>query len=393
MTTILHIVDCVLFTLLALSTAYLLIFALAARFARPYRSVTARRMHRFAVIFPAYKEDKVILQAVRSFLRQDYPKELYDLIVVSDHMAPETNETLARLPIRLIEATYDNSSKAKALSLAMAKTVTEAYDVVVIMDADNTTSSDFLGELNKAYDQGMKAIQAHRTAKNTNTDIALLDAVSEEINNSIFRKGHIALGLSSALIGSGMALDAGWFRQNVDRLQTAGEDKELEALLLKEGIRIGYLEEVYVEDEKTQKKEVIRTQRKRWLAAQFGSLFNALPDLLPALLKGNIDYPDKIVQWMLPPRVVLLAGIAFFSLLTLIIHPLSSIKWWGLLAILTVTLLLAIPSRLMNRRLLKAVLQIPSIALIMIGNLFRLRGANRNFIHTEKTYESHENSH
>lgn len=393
MVTTLYIIDYALFALLALSTAYLFIFALAAKCGQPYLCFPARRLHRFAVIFPAYKEDKVIIQAVHSFLRQEYPANLYDLIIVSDQMLPETNEALARLPIRLLEATYENSSKAKALSLAMEATAGEAYDIVVIMDADNTASPDFLKVLNEAYGHGNKAIQTHRTAKNMNTDIAVLDAVSEEINNSIFRSGHIALGLSSALIGSGMAFDAGWFRQNVDRLQTAGEDKELEALLLKQGIHIAYLEQIYVEDEKTQKKEVIRRQRKRWLAAQFGALARALPDLLPALLKGNIDYLDKIVQWMLPPRVVLLAGITFFSLLTLILHPLSSIKWWGLLTALIVTLLLAIPRRMMNRQLLKAVLQVPSMAWMMIGNLFRLRGANRNFIHTEKTYAPHENSH
>lgn len=393
MITALHLIDYILFTLLTLSTAYLFVFALASRFSRPQPCFPACRLHRFAVIFPAYKEDKVIIQAVQSFLGQEYPAELYDLIVVSDHMLPETDEALGRLPLRLLKAGYENSSKAKALSLAMEATAGQPYDMVVIMDADNTTSPDFLSELNKAYGQGMKAIQTHRTAKNMNTDIAMLDAVSEEINNSIFRSGHVTLGLSSALIGSGMALDAAWFRQNVHRLQTAGEDKELEALLLKQGIHIGYLEEVYVEDEKTQKKEVIGSQRKRWLAAQFGSLFHALPDLLPALLQGNVDYLDKIVQWMLPPRVVLLAGITFFSLLTLILSPPASVKWWGLLAMLTVALLLAIPRKMINRRLLKAILQVPSMALMMISNLFRLRGANRHFIHTEKTYERHENSH
>jgi hypothetical protein len=49
------------------------------------------------------------------------------------------------------------------------------------------------------------AVQGHRTAKNTNNSWAILDAISEEINNNIFRKGHRVLGLSSAIIGSGMA--------------------------------------------------------------------------------------------------------------------------------------------------------------------------------------------
>lgn len=379
----LHIIDYILFALASLNIAYLLFFAVASKLRSPKPCAETKRRYRFAILFPAYKEDRVIVQAVQRFLLQEYPQKLYDIIVISDCMQPATDEALQQLPIKLLKANYTDSSKAKALSLAMEATVGEFYDMVVIMDADNTTSPHFLHELNKAYASGMKAIQAHRVAKNLNTEVALLDAVSEEINNSIFRSGHIAVGLSSALIGSGMAIDATWFRENVDRLQTAGEDKELEALLLKQGIRIGYLESVRVEDEKTQKKEAIRSQRKRWLAAQFGSLAHTLPDLFPALLRGNVDYADKIVQWMFPPRIILLAGVFFLGVLTLIIQPYASIKWWGLFVALATALGIAIPGYLANKKLLKAVIQIPSLALIMISNLFKLKGVNRKFIHTE----------
>ena len=379
----LHIIDYVLFALASLNVAYLLFFAVASKLRRPKPCPETQQRYRFAVLFPAYKEDRVIVQAVQRFLLQEYPREQYEIIVISDHMQPETDEALQRLPIRVLKANYADSSKAKALSLAMEATTGETYEMVVIMDADNTTSPRFLHELNKAYAGGMRAIQAHRVAKNLNTDVALLDAVSEEINNSIFRSGHIATGLSSALIGSGMAIDATWFRKNVTRLQTAGEDKEMEALLLKQGIRIGYLEHVRVEDEKTQKKEAIRSQRKRWLAAQFGSLAHTLPDLLPALLKGNWDYTDKIVQWMFPPRIILLAGVLFLGVLTLIVQPYASIKWWGLFFTLVMALGIAIPGYLANKKLLKAVIQIPGLTLIMISNLFKLKGVNRKFIHTE----------
>lgn len=383
MITVLTIADLVIFVLLALIVGYLLLFAVASRLRRPHPIPETEKRHRFAVLFPAYKEDRVIVQAVHQFLGQDYPTDLYDLIVISDQMQPETNEELRQLPIRLLTAHYQESSKAKALTLAMEATANETYDSIVIMDADNTTSPQFLQELNKGHAAGMKAIQAHRVAKNLNTDVAILDAVSEEINNSIFRGGHVALGLSSALIGSGMAMDAGWFRENVTKLQTAGEDKELEALLLKQGIRIHYLEHVRVEDEKTQKKEVIKSQRKRWLAAQFGSLFAALPDLPSALLKGNIDYCDKIIQWMLPPRIVLLAGVFFFTVLVSILCPVLSLKWWMLSFALIAALSLAIPGYLLNKRLLSALLQVPSLAWMMLATLFKLKGANKKFIHTE----------
>ena len=243
-------IDWILFILLALCVGYLLFYAIASKFYRPQKLSEARIQRRFLVLFPAYKEDRVIVSTIRSFLKQEYPKEMYDVLVISDQMQPDTNAALQALPVCLQVAGYTNSSKAKALTLAMNVTANESYDVVVIMDADNVTTPNFLAEINRAFDSGLHAVQAHRTGKNMNTDIAVLDAISEEINNGFFRSGHNAIGLSAGLAGSGMAFDVHWFRRNVGHLQTSGEDKELEALLLKQRIHIEYLEQLPVYDEK-----------------------------------------------------------------------------------------------------------------------------------------------
>lgn len=395
MITILHIAEIILYIILAFNTGYLLLFAIASKFCRPRIYPRTAPGTKFAVLFPAYKEDKVIIPAIYSFLQQDYPRELYDIIVISDQMQESTNEALRQLPVRLLIADYTDSSKAKAMSLAMNATADIPYDAVVIMDADNTAGTSFLSELNPVFQSGARAVQAHRTAKNTNTDIAVLDAASEEINNSIFRSGHIALGLSSALIGSGMALEACWFRQHIHLLETAGEDKEMEALLLKQRIHIEYLEHVYVKDEKTQKKEGIKNQRKRWIAAQFGALRASLPHLPKAFLQGNFDYCDKICQWMLPPRLIQLAGVFgltfVFTVIGLILSLCNgsnewmiAIKWWILSAAQVAAMMLPVPGgRLFTKQVGKAITKMPMLAVTMIGNLFKLKGANKKFIHTE----------
>lgn len=388
------IIDWTIFTLLALCVCYLLFYAVASKFYQPRKYSESRLLRRFLVLFPAYKEDRVIVSTINSFLEQEYPKEKYDVLVISDGMQASTNETLSALPIRLQIATYSNSSKAKALTLAMDVTADETYDAVVIMDADNVTTPNFLAEINHAFDSGLKALQAHRTGKNMNTDIAILDAISEEINNGFFRSGHNAVGLSAGLAGSGMAFDAEWFRSNVKHLQTAGEDKELEALLLKQRIHTEYLEQLPVYDEKTQKKEGIKNQRKRWIAAQYGALRASLPDFPKALLQGNFDYCDKILQWMLPPRLIQLAGVFGFTFLFTVVGIVMSlqsggnewvigIKWWILSLTQVVAMIVPVPAKLLNRKLGKAILQIPALALAMIGNLFKLKGANKEFIHTE----------
>ena len=395
-----NIIDWILFTLLALCVGYLLLYAIASKFYRAPRFPDARTFRRFVVLFPAYKEDRVIASSVRGFLQQDYPQELFDIIVISDQMQDATNEDLRSLPIRLLIADYRDSSKAKALTMAMESVSSEHYDIVAIMDADNLTSPDFLAEINRAFDNGARSVQAHRTGKNMNTDISVLDGISEEINNGIFRSGHNALGLSAALSGSGMAFEAEWFRKNVRLLETAGEDKELEVLLLRQRIHTTYLPQIPVYDEKTQKEEAIGNQRKRWIAAQFGILRHSLSGLREAVSKGNMDYCDKILQWMLPPRLIQLAGVFGLTFIFTVIGVwqavqgagqewTAAIKWWILSAAQIMAMLLPIPGRLLDKRLGKAILRIPMLALATLGNLFKLKGAYKKFIHTEHYENSH----
>lgn len=395
-----NIIDWILFTLFALCVGYLLLYAIASKFYRAPRFPDARTFRRFVVLFPAYKEDRVIASSVRGFLQQDYPQELFDIIVISDQMQDATNEELRSLPIRLLIADYRDSSKAKALTMAMESVSGEHYDIVAIMDADNLTSPDFLAEINRAFDNGARSVQAHRTGKNMNTDISVLDGISEEINNGIFRSGHNALGLSAALSGSGMAFEAEWFRNNVRLLETAGEDKELEVLLLRQRIHTTYLPQIPVYDEKTQKEEAIGNQRKRWIAAQFGILRHSLSGLREAVSKGNMDYCDKILQWMLPPRLIQLAGVFGLTFIFTVIGVwqavqgagqewTAAIKWWILSAAQIMAMLLPIPGRLLDKRLGKAILRIPLLALTTLGNLFKLKGAYKKFIHTEHYENSH----
>ena len=385
---VLYIFEYICWILASIAVAYPLIYSLASLGTRKSYYPTANKQHKFAILFPAYKEDRVILPVVESFLQQHYPQELYKVIVISDHMQETTNERLAQLPITLLKANYENSSKAKALNFAMDHFGRDEFDAVVILDADNIVDTNFLLEINKVFDAGVQAIQAHRTAKNRNTDIAVLDGLSEEVNNSIFRRGHVRLGISSALIGSGMIFNYQWCHDNVKHLVTTGEDKELEVLLLKQRIFIEFLDEVYVYDEKTQGEKGFYNQRRRWLATQFAQWGRVFKDLPQAILSGNIDYSDKLIQWMLPPRLILFGGIIVMgSIMQIIDWPLA-LKWWALFLIMGVTLCLAIPDKLVDDRFKKSINKLPLLFIMMVVNLFRMKGMNKKFVNTEKNGSS-----
>lgn len=380
---IIHIMEYTLYIYLSVSVGYIVLFSAASHFfkQKKYPATTVRQ--RFIILVPAYKEDAVIHACVTSVLRQTYPAELYDLIVISDHMRPETNALLRKERISLIELHEKESSKAKALRIAAETITDQPYDYVLILDADNLISPCYLQELNKAASQSIKAIQTHRKAKNMNTDIALLDAAIEEMNNSIFRKGHIRLGFSSALTGSGMAFDLRWFVRNIIHTHSTGEDKELEELLLRQGIHIEYIDTLETLDEKVRQPDALRNQRRRWIATQLFLALKMGRNLPTALLNGNGDYLLKTLQAFIAPRSILLALIGFFSCVLCIFSPTSSIKWWILLILLNGALYLAIPSNMRYKYMSRILRQTPYFVIIMLLNLFHLKGMAQKFNHTQ----------
>ncbi len=378
-----QVIETVIFVIMLLTTAYIFIFSVFSLRGTKGKFPKAKKLHRMVVLFPAYKEDRVIKQSVESILSQTFSRDKYDVAVISDKMEEQTNLELEAMGVKVFRAAYKDSSKAKALNLAMDELKGSDYELVVILDADNVVQENFLEEINNAYHAGIKAIQTHRRAKNLNTDTAVLDAVSEEMNNSIFRKGHVSLGLSSALIGSGMAFEYKWFEKNIRNASSAGEDKELEVMLLKQGIYIEYLDHVIVFDEKTTKDAAFYNQRRRWLAAQFSILFHSIKDLPGAIFSGNLDYTDKLVQWMMPTRVMTLFIIAGCGAAICLVDWIYSVKWWILLLFLLFSLSIAIPDYLVDRKFSVAIKKIPLLGIMMILNMFRLRGVNSKFIHTE----------
>lgn len=385
---ILHIIDYLLWLFMAGSVFYVVFFATASLL----RDKTATKksslfiQHRFFVIIPAYHEDSVIKQSVEAFLTQDYPLSHYHLSVVSDHMSQETNEWLATQRLSLLQPTFSKSSKAKALQYAIehAEKIKEEnpFHYVVILDADNIVSSTFLSQLNEVCCKGYQAIQCHRTAKNSDNDIAVLDGVSEEINNTLFRRAHNNIGLSSALIGSGMCFSYEWFEQNVSHLNSAVEDRELEAQLMKQNIFIRYEKNIFVKDEKVNDKDNFQRQRLRWMTGQFQTLLLMLPYLPKAIAQWNVNYIDKTIQQMLIPRSILLICLLFFTILMTFIDNSWSIKWWLLLVTFSIGLIIAIPPQMRTRAILGHVMSFPILVWRMLVNLCHIDKNNKEFIHT-----------
>lgn len=347
---ILYIIDWFLFILTAGTVLYLSIFSVASHFGKRSDIPKSKKQNRIVVLIPSYKQDNAIEQTVISILSQAYPQRMFDVTVISDHQDEMTNMRLAQYPITLLTPNFAESTKAKSLQYAILNLPEfKIYDIVLVLDGDNIVEQDFLQRVNDAFETAAtRAIQFHRISKNRDTTTARLDAIFEEINNAIFRKGHINLGISSALAGSGTAYDFAWFKTNVMKAKTAGEDKELEALLLRQEIFIDYFDDIYVYGEKKRTTSKLNEQRGRWAAQQIHNAVRNIKFLPGAIFRKQYDLADKIIQWMLLPRTVMVAIILLMSIVLPFIYMTIALKWWILGSIVLFFFAIATPDYLID---------------------------------------------
>lgn len=373
------------FVYLGIYSLYLFVFSLAGKIFPVSAPSVSKQLTRFVIYICSYKEDDIILNSATQAVTIDYPADMFHICVIADSLKPQTIEKLKQLPIQVLEVVFESSTKSKALHKAIENTA-EGYDAAVVFDIDNIASPDFLYRLNDHLQAGAKVVQGHRMAKNTETSIALLDAISEEINNHLFRKSQQVFHLSAAIIGSGMALEYQLFKETMMRIDAVGGfDKEMGLLLTQNCIHVDYAENAIIFDEKVSNPEVFKKQRKRWLSAQF-SLFKKYgkTGLRELFVNRNFDYFNEIYQLSVLPRVLMLGLMPVMLLFSVIFQGIGPAWIWWLVATLAcyTGILLAIPARFVDRKFWGAVVRVPLIFVTMVLLLFKLKGANKKFIHT-----------
>jgi cellulose synthase/poly-beta-1,6-N-acetylglucosamine synthase-like glycosyltransferase len=366
-------IDIILFTFSLFTVGYMLIFAFAALFNRSDEYTESRVKHRFAVVFPSYKDDEYILDSVESFLQQDYPIDCYEIIVVADHMHEETIEALQDLEVNVMEVNFERGSKMKSVKQAVKRLPADKYDIILIMNADNVTDPQLLNELNNTYASGSNAIQTHRIRRERPNTVTILNALSDEVNNSIFRTGHVNCGLSSSLNGSGMAFDLKWFKEIYEELDDFDDEKAIEALLLRDRTYIEYLNNAVIYATRKENNRRYYAQRTNWIKTHYSSLIHNIFRFPIALLSGNFDYADRILQWVCVPRTLLIPIICIWGVVCLFVDWMLAFKWIGLFLLLLFAFSLAIPDYLVDKRFSKAMRGIPAMGFGMLLSMIGIR--------------------
>ena len=383
---ILQIIEISLFVVLALNIVYIVIFSFAGSFYKKtdFTSIQVSKQNKFVILIPAYQSDEVIINTVFHALKQNYPSHLLDIVVIADKLQPATIEQLLTLPIKIVEVDFESSTKAKSINAALSLLPNKVYDYCVVLDVDNVLELNFLNKINARLQNNEIAIQGHRTAKNLDSTFAILDGISEEINNHIFRRGHVSMGLSSALSGSGQAINYEFYKDAMLQIESPVEDKELEFYLIRKKVKVLFEDDALVYDEKVQNSNVFLKQRKRWIASQFFD-FNTvfIEGIINLITKGSVDFFDKALQRILLPRVLLL-GFTFLSSAILFLPFTVLGSWFFILFILcAISYLIAVPSYFFTSNTLFAAFRLPHAFLIMVLAFFKSKGASKVFLHTQ----------
>lgn len=381
-----YIIEIILLSYFGYVSLYSFFLSTAGLFYRNIQPPEAKRLRRVAVLIPAYKEDQVIVGVAEQALQQNYPSDFFDVVVVADSLKPQTLQKLRILPIKVVEVSFDKSTKVKALNRAM-EVLGDDYDCALVLDADNVMERDFIRKMNNLFELGYRAIQARRDPKNENTSLALLDGLSETINNFIYRQGNVALGWSASLNGSGMMFEYDLFKKTMAQMNSIGGfDRELELRLLDQNIKVYFARTVIVYDEKVANQQVFEHQRKRWISSHYYYLGKYFKEGWRKLFQGNTAYFNSaILRNIQLPRLLNLGLLTAVLILSLILQKylhISPVVWTALLALNVAAMAFAIPRRFYNRKLLRSIILLPRLFVKMFLLLFKLKGANKSFIHT-----------
>jgi len=248
--------------------------------------------HSFAVIVAAHNEERVIGALLENLLQMDYPRELYDIFVICDNCTDGTADVVRSYGVRACERRDPRRrGKGHAIEWMLGELwkMPRAYDAVVMFDADNLASPDFLRLMNDDLCEGHRVIQGYLDTKNPNDSwITAAYGITYWYCNRLWQQSRTNLGMANFLGGTGMCFEAGLLKEMGWGATSLVEDLEFTMRCIKRGIYpvLDYDAKVY--DEKPLTFRASFRQRLRWMQGHFDVARRYFfPLLLDALKERN----------------------------------------------------------------------------------------------------------
>ena len=289
---------------------YQLVLALAALRYRPPRGVGARTK-RAAVLVPAHDEEASIARCVHSLLEQDYPDELYEVVVIADNCTDDTAGVARKAGAEVLVRDEPNArGKGQALRWAFDQLLERApaFDAFAVVDADSVADRDFLAALVQPLEKGAGAAQGESLLIDDGSGPAAFRAGAFLLVNRVRPAGRSVLGLGCNLQGNGMLISAETLRRRPWDAFSATEDLEYSIGLLLAGVRTRFAGGAIVESPSAPTREAATHQQLRWEGGKLHVARTGLPRLFGAALKQrDLTLLEAAFDLAVPPLGLLTA--------------------------------------------------------------------------------------
>jgi cellulose synthase/poly-beta-1,6-N-acetylglucosamine synthase-like glycosyltransferase len=301
---------------LTLFTFYYFVVSLFGFWRRP-EDYSLPPSSRFAVVTAAHNEEKVIGQLIRNLHELNYPKELFDIYVIADNCSDNTATIAASVGANVIKRFNDEEKgKGYALEYAFNQIFTSGpkYDAVVVFDADNLVSPDFLMIMNARLLKGEKIIQGYLDTKNADdTWITKSIYIGYLLTNRFWQLSKYNMGLTCALGGTGMCISVDLLKKYGWGMTSLTEDLEFQIKALLNNVKVTWAHEARVYDEKPLSLMQSWQQRQRWMQGHCNVAGRYLITLLKEGIRTkNFAMIDGAI-YLVQPFFLMFTGLSLIS--------------------------------------------------------------------------------
>ncbi|MBL4936866.1 glycosyltransferase family 2 protein [Clostridium sp. YIM B02515] len=279
----------------------------------------------FAVAIAAHNEEKVIGQILDNLKELDYPKELYDVFVICDNCEDNTAKIVKEKKITALER-FDSDKRGKGYALKwffdLMFKMKRQYDAVVIFDADNLVTKNFLTKMNNNLLSGKEVIQGYLDSKNPDDSwVTISYALAYWITNRNFQLARKRLKLNAALGGTGFCLSTRVLKEFGWNAMSLTEDLEFTMICTLNDIPVVWEHTAKIYDEKPVTMKASLRQRIRWLQGHWDCCFRySGPLLRRAFGKGKFACFDAFV-YLIQPSKMILDAFSFTMLMAKLVFP------------------------------------------------------------------------
>ena len=226
---------------------------------------------KIAILIAARNEEKVIGELLRSIENQDYDKKYLKTVVIADNCTDSTAKIAKNHGATVFERfNKEKIGKGYALDFAIGNLRKngewETIDGVIVLDADNILTENYVSEMNKTFSDGYEVFTSYRNSKNYGDNWISAGYGLWYIRESKFlHYARMLLRSSCAISGTGFFVSKkildkfnGW------KFYLLTEDIEFSIFSIINGVKIGCCIDAELFDEQPITFHQSYKQRLRW---------------------------------------------------------------------------------------------------------------------------------